>query len=86
MTLRGFFIFSVCSTTLSHICEFAHQLKITFAKQYTKPSKMHPEKDQRTREDIINAPKVQYVQIIIQSLHIHESGMTYNLMAFLTIR
>ena len=50
---------------------------------------MQPEKDQfpqHTRMDILNTPKVQHVEINIQSLHIHESGMKYNLMGFLTIR
>ena len=60
------------------------------SKQYTKqPPEMQPEKDQfpqHTRMDILNTPKVQYVKINIQSLHIQESGMNFNLKAFLTIR
>lgn len=40
--------------------------------------KMHSEKNQfsqHTTMDVFNSPKVQFVSINIESLHIHESGM-----------
>lgn len=48
------------------------------SKQFTqKPPKMKPGKHQIPEHitmDVVNTPKVQYVNINIQSLHVHESG------------
>lgn len=83
MKLDGDFIFSFAAKYCFFLfCDFKYQLIFSFAmssKQFaSQPLKMQPGKDQfheHTRMDVFNAPKVQYVNINIQSLHIHESGM-----------
>lgn len=59
-------------------------------KQLTNESnKMQPKTNQLpqlTQIDVFNSPKVQYVNINIQSLHVHESSMNNKFMIFLTFR